>query len=122
MVGISDWVYYNRDNSAHLSAPIGQYIRRKSDGPPGIEGRRGVKEPVRTAKQRRFPRSNAFTFLSLLRERVPMSPKHNVCVVSKDNSLSNSLKGPCKSAGLSMTVYGSAGDFVDALDPDKPVG
>jgi two-component system response regulator FixJ len=50
-----------------------------------------------------------------------MSAKNIVCVVSQDASLSNSLKGPFKSAGLSLTSQRNVYDFIEALDPDKPV-
>jgi two-component system, LuxR family, response regulator FixJ len=50
-----------------------------------------------------------------------MSAKTTVCVVSEDGNLSNALKGSFKSAGLSLLSYSSANDFLEALDPDKPV-
>jgi two-component system response regulator FixJ len=85
-------------------------------------GCRGVKEPVRTA-------SDASIFFGwtlsrpghLLRERVRMSAKNTVCVVSEDANLSNVLKAPFKSAGLNLISYPRANDMLEAWDPDKPI-
>ena len=51
-----------------------------------------------------------------------MSGKNTVCVVSSDNGLPNSLKSSFKAAGLTIVGYTSITDFIDSIDPDKPVG
>ena len=49
-----------------------------------------------------------------------MSAKNTVCVVSKDANWSNGLKGPFKSAGLTLIAYASAEELLESLDDDKP--
>lgn len=50
-----------------------------------------------------------------------MSAKNTVSVVSKDASWASSLKAPFKSAGMNLTAFPTATDFLEALDADKPV-
>ena len=49
-----------------------------------------------------------------------MSAKNTVCVVSQDASWSSGLKGPFKSAGLTLVAYASAEELLEAMDDDKP--
>lgn len=51
-----------------------------------------------------------------------MSARNTVCLVSSDASLSNSLKGAFKSAGLTLVTYPSVKQFLSAFEEDAPVG
>ena len=51
-----------------------------------------------------------------------MSAKYMVCVVSEDSNVGNALKGPFKSAGLTLISYANVPALLHALDEDKPIG
>ena len=51
-----------------------------------------------------------------------MSAKYMVGVVSEDANMSNALKGPFKSAGLTLTNYANVQELLQALDDDKSIG
>ena len=51
-----------------------------------------------------------------------MTAKNIVCVVSQDTGLSTSLKAPFKASGLTLTTHVTVSDFIESLDPAKPVG
>jgi two-component system response regulator FixJ len=51
-----------------------------------------------------------------------MSAKYAVGIVSEDSHLNNALKGPFKSAGITLSNYARVDDVLRAITDDKPIG
>lgn len=51
-----------------------------------------------------------------------MSARNTVCVIASDAGLSHALKGPFKSAGLTLVGHATVKQFLGAFEEDAPAG